>query len=190
MNQQLSRGVARRLGVWAEHATPPARRAWAQAMRAELEHIDGDRAAIRFAVGCLWAAWSLRLRTPEGLLSAGRAGLVGGLGLMAGFCFVMAVIWETRGAPAALAAGLGLYYLAAATLAARKSLQPLSVWLAGGLVSNTIAWLALGAAPAGSQRFYSAVVLEEFGLLGLTAFAVLALGLLARRVAPDARPEA
>ncbi len=36
---------------------------WAQAMQAEIAAIDDHRAALRFALGCLWAALILRLRS-------------------------------------------------------------------------------------------------------------------------------
>ena len=39
---------------------PTARREWGRAMRAEIDHIDGDFTALRFAGGCLLAGFALR----------------------------------------------------------------------------------------------------------------------------------
>ena len=42
--------------IFATRALPTARREWGQAMRAELDPLEGSRARWRFSVGCTWAA--------------------------------------------------------------------------------------------------------------------------------------
>jgi uncharacterized membrane protein len=45
-----------RLLTFATRALPTARREWGQAMRAELDPLEGSRTRRRFSVGCTWAA--------------------------------------------------------------------------------------------------------------------------------------
>ena len=49
--------IARATAAWLEQTR---RRDWGRAMRAEIEHIEGDWQALRFACGCAWAAITLR----------------------------------------------------------------------------------------------------------------------------------
>ena len=49
--------------TFATRALPPARREWGQAMRAELDPIEGARARWRFSLGCTWAAAVIYPRT-------------------------------------------------------------------------------------------------------------------------------
>jgi hypothetical protein len=53
-----------------EHAMrvlPPDRSSWARAMRQEIDHIDSDRSALRWAVGCLLASYRERVRAMDPL---------------------------------------------------------------------------------------------------------------------------
>jgi hypothetical protein len=59
----------------AQHAAcvmPGARSPWADAMRRELDYIEHDSAALRWALGCVLASYRSRLADPS-LLSARRA---------------------------------------------------------------------------------------------------------------------
>jgi len=56
----------RRVALWLlAHATrtlPAARQSWADAMRAEIAHVQSDGEAVRWALGCAWASHVERLR--------------------------------------------------------------------------------------------------------------------------------
>ncbi|MBI3513596.1 MAG: CHASE2 domain-containing protein [Proteobacteria bacterium] len=55
------RRLAVAAGGHAARVLPPARGAWAEAMRRELDHIEDDRAALRWAVGCVLSSYRARL---------------------------------------------------------------------------------------------------------------------------------
>src|SRR4030081_2657899 len=63
-----SLGCLRRLAAKAvQHASwvlPAEYAQWADAMRTELHHIADDRAALRWAVGCIVASYTTRLTVP------------------------------------------------------------------------------------------------------------------------------
>ena len=50
------RRLANVLVSHAGRAMPPARRGWADAMAGEVSHVDNDRRALRWALGCVLAA--------------------------------------------------------------------------------------------------------------------------------------
>jgi hypothetical protein len=56
----MSGGTARRLAITIARLTtillPASQRSWSRAMIAEVAELDGDAEALRFAMGCLWAA--------------------------------------------------------------------------------------------------------------------------------------
>jgi hypothetical protein len=62
--------MSRRFALWslrlAAATLPPARRAWGQAMRVELDQVGGGRDALAFALGCLAAAAAERVRSTSG----------------------------------------------------------------------------------------------------------------------------
>jgi hypothetical protein len=64
----VSPGWWRRWAVkLAQHASwvlPGAQSPWAQAMRRELDYIEDDRAALRWALGCVLASYKARLAAP------------------------------------------------------------------------------------------------------------------------------
>jgi hypothetical protein len=53
----LLRRLALRLMQHVAHVLPASRQEWAEAMRNELEHIDGDLGAVRWAAGCVVASY-------------------------------------------------------------------------------------------------------------------------------------
>src|SRR5712691_10318810 len=77
-------GWSRRLAVkLAQHASwvlPGARTPWAEAMRRELDYIEDDPAALRWALGCVVASYKARLASPLPTLRRmrGRVGRGGG----------------------------------------------------------------------------------------------------------------
>jgi hypothetical protein len=62
-----SRSVVREIAVWlaahAEKVLPQSRDDWANAMRNEVHHISGNHAALKWALGCLFASYTERMRT-------------------------------------------------------------------------------------------------------------------------------
>ena len=72
------RRIALRVVGHASRVMPGARSGWADAMRRELDYIEDDRAALRWAIGCVAASYSARLvvrprprwRTSSGLVVA------------------------------------------------------------------------------------------------------------------------
>ena len=57
----LWRRVALRLVTHASSVLPGARSDWAEAMRREIEYIEDDAAALRWAAGCVTASYGARL---------------------------------------------------------------------------------------------------------------------------------
>src|SRR5258707_14048622 len=55
------RRVAQKVVGHASWVLPGARSSWADAMRRELDYIEDDRAALRWAVGCVMASYMARL---------------------------------------------------------------------------------------------------------------------------------
>ncbi len=66
---------------------PDHRRAWGEAMAAEVTAIDAPRDALLFAAGCLWAALSERITFVKAFVFAGRLG-VGLVTLLYGLAFL------------------------------------------------------------------------------------------------------
>lgn len=123
----LARRAALFVGGRLERAFPARLSPWARAMRLEIGQIEGDRQALSFALGCLWAGW--RSAASERLsLRKGDKGMATGL--------------KGRGpepraigvACAAAATLLGLFYLVAAGAPVRYAVVNLAA-LALGLVA-------------------------------------------------------
>jgi hypothetical protein len=56
------RQIAMRLTAHAQRMLPPARAEWANAIRNEIDHIPGGRAALVWALGCVFASYRERMR--------------------------------------------------------------------------------------------------------------------------------
>ncbi|HEY0028766.1 MAG TPA: hypothetical protein VGC35_12940 [Allosphingosinicella sp.] len=141
--------MARLAGRLLEYVYPPKGSDWAQAMRWEIDSVEGDGAALLFALGCLWGGCRLRV--------ADRIVLViqGGTSMRNNFT----ALGEPRiaGIACAFAATLlGMMYMAAAGAPARYLVVNAAAFLLG--------LVALGGfAGAASRRFGSAVTIL-FGL--------------------------
>jgi pimeloyl-ACP methyl ester carboxylesterase len=61
------RRIALKVAGHASRVLPGARSGWADAMRRELDYIDDDRAALRWAIGCVMASYTARLAAPPRL---------------------------------------------------------------------------------------------------------------------------
>jgi hypothetical protein len=55
------RRIANKIARHASWVLPGSRSPWAEAMRRELEYIEDDRAALRWAIGCVMASYAARL---------------------------------------------------------------------------------------------------------------------------------
>ena len=156
MSARPLRVMARLAGRLLEHVYPPRRRDWARAMRCEIDAVEGDGAALLFALGCLWGGCRLAIADRIALVIQGETSMrktFTGLG-------------EPRnaGVACALAATLlGMLYMAMAGAPARYLVVNAAAFLLG--------LVALGGfAGAASRRFASAVTIL-FGLCLLaTAF--------------------
>jgi pimeloyl-ACP methyl ester carboxylesterase len=66
------RRVAQKIAGHASRVLPGARSGWADAMRRELDYIEDDRAALRWAIGCITASYAARLAAlPRWRVSSG-----------------------------------------------------------------------------------------------------------------------
>ena len=155
-------------------------------MCAEIDHLDSDRAALRFALGCVWASGLQSLRSVNALVVLGRYGLASSTGLAAavGLAFWMVALPRYAQAglspPAILICGLLIAYLAAAGLALVRG-GPAAlvrvVWVA--LALNSAHALTLSAAAMVQpgeiphQAYFQALVIEAYGAL----IALLAAGM-------------
>jgi hypothetical protein len=56
MKRAILRRSAERVLAIASYLLPPSQRAWARDMSAELDHVESDAVAFRWAIGCVWAS--------------------------------------------------------------------------------------------------------------------------------------
>jgi hypothetical protein len=64
--RSVLRHFAVRLAAHAEKVLPRSRADWARAMRSEIHHISGNHATLKWALGCVFASYSERMRTMIG----------------------------------------------------------------------------------------------------------------------------
>jgi hypothetical protein len=60
--ERIRRRLASVFIQWARQVMPPSGRSWAEAMQNELQHVPDEQQALAWAIGCLAAAYSERLR--------------------------------------------------------------------------------------------------------------------------------
>jgi len=157
---------------------PAERRDWAEAMCAEIDHLDSDRAALGFALGCVWASGLQSLRSVKALVVLGRYGLATACGLAAavGLAFWAMALPRYAEAglslPAILICGLLIAYLAAAALALVRggpTLLVRVVWAALALTSAHALTLTVASiiSPDGlrHQAYFQALVIEDYAAL-------------------------
>jgi hypothetical protein len=149
-------------------AAPPERREWAEAMRAEIEHLPASSARA-FALGCLWATLRTRAASPAFILQATRWVLVlGALGWSAGNLWLAGRLSGLgAAAPATVAYASAALYASGALLTALLGLRatvvlatPLLV-LVGLVALRTEALLP----PSSFNPLYRALALEQSSLL-------------------------
>jgi hypothetical protein len=145
-------------------ARPASRNQWAEAMRAEFETIEDDRAALAWAIGCGRTAMSWKLRDQGGYA----------LALVVGMALLIYVEWHTDEVTVVLA----LLLLLAAGLGA---MRPRRFWLAGALIGWAVPAAHLLSEAAGRWRPSYMTVPPSLGdvltLLVLIVPGVLAAGI-------------
>lgn len=145
----MSHRLALRLLDHAARVMPPSRRAWAQAMRAELHHIDGPWAAAGFALGCVHASYSQRIADMMTLVRLARWTLAGLTLAWAGFCALAAgLLGAVKASPGVQAADLGSDPGTGATLA---YIQAYPAWELA-VIGLMAAVLAVGAVQLARRR--------------------------------------
>lgn len=149
---------------------PPDRRAWFDAMVAELDHVpDGKR--WHFAVGCLFAAIRERLAAPQFLHALARTLLIGGAMLWAAmnirFAGRMSAIDAL--APEVFGYGIALLFVVGAFATARLGYRatiglavPLAIVLA--LAAMIVRF---GNTPTPVSNLYLALIVEDLSILGV-----------------------
>ncbi len=159
MSVRPIRRVAASAARMLETFCPRAQAAWARAMRCEVDLIEDDRAALLFALGCLWGGCRLRLADSWASLMEGVEQMVAGLRNlgqprnMGVFC-------------AFAATGLGLFYLLAAGAPARALVVNAVAFLLGVVALRGLA----GAASQVSRYTSIAIVALGLSLLATALF--------------------
>lgn len=181
MTKRLEPG-AKSFAELALKIAPPHRRAWFDAMVAELDHVpDGKR--WQFAVGCLFAAIRERLASPQFLHALARNLLIGGAMIWAAMNMRFAGRMSTMDAfaPEVFGYGIALLFVAGAFATARLGYRatiglavPLAVVLAVAAVI-----IRFGNAPTPVSNLYLALIVEDLAVL---VFALVIAGAAARFV--------
>lgn len=164
------RRLADGLGRGVDRAMPAHRRAWADAMRIELAHIDDDGAALGFAVGALQAAIVQSLAEATTMLRLGRWGVAAAAALMGAAVLRLLVLVGADGGaglPAILAVValvLGALHLAAAWTLARWRLAAFAASLSVvfAVLTLTAAALASAGTPPPHLDWLRALMFEQF----------------------------
>jgi hypothetical protein len=165
----VSGGPARRLARWVGrligHVYPESKAGWSRAMQAEIEWLEDDRAALGFALGCLWGglreAARTRLEAMEGetIMTDSTAGGPHDA--------------RKTGLLCALAAtGLGLVYLFAAGAPPAYLVVNAAAFLLGAVALST----PVGQAFAGRSRSGAALLMLGLCLLAVALFGASADG--------------
>lgn len=171
----------RRFLSLAVRGLPADRLDWAQAMLAELDHVQGRSARWQFSLGCAWAAGRIRARSPEPGGAVLRAVILGCVATAFGLVGYGLIAYpglrsEPRfwGAMTVFVATALVYALLALVLSrgtGRESVAARRYGLAGGLAVGG-GWL-LGIAPPGALKGWVFLPLVV-ALLGPAVAAVVA----------------
>lgn len=106
----MTRTLSRWILALAVHGLGAHRSGWGQAMAAELDAAEDDGQALRFALGCLAAAWRTLPRHREGRSALARYGVAIGLFLPVSATMILAALYglpfvDGRGGLAGLVSG-------------------------------------------------------------------------------------
>lgn len=173
------RRVAMRVMCWSALLLPPERKQWVAALRAEIDAIENESAALNFALGCFWMsakacvcrielfAAALCIGIPAGLvalaaLAAHLSGRHGGADTQAGMVF--GVLFVT------FAAGVGLFLTKGAIALARFAGMLVPIYLGFSLFLHSPQGLA---ADQPGTVFFQALAIE-----GAAIWSTLLLGAL------------
>ena len=159
---------------------PPERKPWFEAMIAEIDHIP-EAERIKFAAGCLLAAFRERLGSSQFLEAAARNLLIGGALLWAAFNIRFAGRMSVSDAFPLEAYGYctALLFLIGAFATARFGNRA-TIGLAAPLIialSATAVFIHLGSAPTATSNLYLALIVENLAVL---VFGLLVAGVAAR----------
>lgn len=163
-----ARSLATCLLDHAARAMPKAQREWVEAMRAELNHIEGDGSAAAFAFGCVQASYARRLRDAGTLAGVARWTITGlalaWAGISAAWAALMIKIKASEGVtPADLGADPG-------TADTLRFIEAYPNWQLG-LIAVFVVLLAAGAVQLFRRRRSAFPLL----VLGVAAAVILAL---------------
>lgn len=173
----------RRLVALAFKIAPTERKAWFEAMAAELDHVpEGVR--WRFAAGCLLAAVTECMVSPQFLHAVARGVLIGGALIWAALNLRFAGRMSITDAFALEALGYGTASLfVVGALATARFGYRATVSLATPLIAvlaATVIFIRVGSAPAPTSDLYLALIVEDLLVL---IFAVLVAVAAARHAA-------
>lgn len=160
--------LARILADLAVRIAPSDRTPWAEAARAELDHVPSGE-QVSFAAGALLAALRLRVAAPAFVMAAARHGLAAGAVVLAVLCFRLG--WRLSGSepslPAAILTAAGgawaLGGLVTWIWGLRAARRLLPVALAPVLLYMIGAFTLLPESP--NHLFYRALAIETAGAL-------------------------
>lgn len=171
---------ARGLASLALKIAPPERRAWFEAMAAELDHVP-EAERLHFAAGCLFAAFRERLGSPLFLHTAARSLLIGGAMLWAALNIRFAGRMSVTDAFVleAFAYCIALLFVIGALATAQFGYRA-TIGLAAPLITvltGAATFIHLGHTPTPSSNLYLALVVEDLAVL---VFALVVAGTAAR----------
>lgn len=163
---------------------PPRQSQFAQGLLAELDHIDEDGEALRFAAGGLWASLRMRVLSPSGLIECGRFGASAGLGALAGGAVFISVGLRDADPSTALMV-LAFLYAAGSWIASKGKAGLLAGY---AIVVLAFAGLSLGVLQVAPDdvphfQFYKALMVEVAAIAGVLLVAAGVLWALHRRQA-------
>lgn len=156
-------GPASLLFDFALRVGPADREAWFNAMQGEFEFIPPSQ-RLRFASGCLAAAFVWRIWTPQGVRKITQGGLVAASASLAALVTIHTLL-GSFGALGPIMAGLGLAYAGGAVATARWGLTGMAVFALAGIALNTVL-MTVGAGGVTEQGgFIRALSVEAYLIL-------------------------
>jgi len=166
---ELKRRMASALMHHAAHIMPPARAGWSAAMENELQDIEDDGVALRWALGCAVAGYRERANTIQQgwYFRSGLALLIAFLALREFFAPLL--IFAYRMNYLGLAHFLGLrtagddYRRVIPVLEATPAWLPV-LWVAAGLLFLVALWRMLRRSEASAVPFFLAFALDVVGI--------------------------
>ena len=169
----ISRNTAVAMLRIARALSPPERRGWVDAMRAEIDHVPAQEIGT-FALGCVWAALRSRLVSPVFVEQLAVGLMVSGAIAWAMLNIRFASRMAADGLPMAELMGYGgaAFFLAGAVITARFgaiAVALLAPPLAMVMIFITI-MILINEMGAPHTSFYLALIIEHLTMLGIGIF--------------------